>query len=673
MAVHGLTGLADGLPGPNLVSGEVAGDGKVAFVFPGQGSQWGGMSAALLAESEIFREHLTDCADALAPYLDWSLLDVLRERPSAPSLDRVDVVQPALFAVMVALAATWRSFGIRPAAVVGHSQGEIAAAHIADALSLDDAARIVALRSKAIAGIAGSGAMASVPLPADRVRGELGSGLSVAAVNGPLSTVMAGDAAALRELVESYRAQDIAAKMIGVNYASHSASVESVRDELLASLSGIRPRTAGTVFWSTVTGGPLDGSELTPQYWYRNLRQTVRFREAIDALAVAGYRSFIETSPHPVLTTSVQLCLEVADAVNGTLVTGSLRRDEGGWQRLSSSLAQAHVHGLPVDWAPAFPRRLARHVDLPTYAFQQERFWLDGQAASRYDPADTGHPLLGTAMPRAAGGVLFAGRFSPRTQPWLADHVVAGMCVFPGTGFAELAVRAGGQVGCAGLDELIIETPLVLLADRDVEIQVSVDEPDESGRRRLTIHSRLPDADDPGWSERQWTRNATGQVAPAGRAEPRWQGEWPPPGARPIDLDGHYEQLDAAGFHYGPSFRGLVSAWRDAERAYAEVRLPNDLDPSGFAIHPALLDMALHILGLGGVLDEPGLPFSWTDVTMPGGQARSLRVQATPSGARLGCGAHCRRHRDPRLLDRRPHRQARRYSPARGAGWRGRG
>ncbi|WP_425578677.1 type I polyketide synthase, partial [Streptomyces cremeus] len=388
-----LDALAAGDSSAAVVHGTADLDGRTVFVFPGQGSQWTGMAAELLDESPVFAERLHECAAALSAHTDWSLVDVLRRVDGAPSLDRVDVVQPATFAVMVSLAHLWASYGVIPDAVLGHSQGEIAAAAVAGALTLEDAARVVALRSQAIArGLAGSGGMVSVPLSADEVGERLaarGANVSVAAVNGPRTVVVAGDPGDLDALIEELAAEGVRARRIAVDYASHSAQVEQVQDELLAALAPVRPRTADIPFFSTVTGDWLDTAALDAAYWYRNLRETVRFGPAVAALLDQGHQFFVEASPHTVLTMAVQAVAE--DTGHRAAALGTLRRDKGGTRRFLTSLAEAFVRGARVDWTRDFEGIGARRVTLPTYAFQREHLWaLPGRPRTTggADPAD---------------------------------------------------------------------------------------------------------------------------------------------------------------------------------------------------------------------------------------------------------------------------------------------
>ncbi|WP_143264448.1 type I polyketide synthase, partial [Amycolatopsis kentuckyensis] len=362
---------------PGLVRGSARRGGKVAFVFPGQGSQWVGMALDLMDTSPAFAARMRDCERALAPFVEWSLSEVLGDETM---LQRVDVVQPALFAVMVSLAEVWRAHGVQPDAVIGHSQGEIAAAAVAGALSLEDAARVVALRSKAILALAGRGGMVSVAAAREIVEPRLTAEVSIAAVNGPAAVVVSGSPAALDALIESCEADGIRAKRVPVDYASHSGQVEAIEAELRELLAPVSPRSSAITFHSTVTAEPMDTAGLDGAYWYANLRNPVLFDTAVRQLAEDGYDTFIECSPHPVLTMSVE------DTVDEAVVTGTLRRGEGGLDRLYTSFAEAWVHGVDLDWTPAFGEG-ARLIPLPTYAFDHQRYWLDPAPAA---PADDG-------------------------------------------------------------------------------------------------------------------------------------------------------------------------------------------------------------------------------------------------------------------------------------------
>ncbi|MDI5968727.1 SDR family NAD(P)-dependent oxidoreductase [Streptomyces sp. SL13] len=364
----------NGARGTDETAGE---ETDIVFVFPGQGSQWVGMAVGLLDSSPVFAARFAECEAALEEFVDWSLSDVVRGAEDAPGFDRVDVVQPALWAVMVSLAALWESFGVVPSAVVGHSQGEIAAACVAGGLSLRDGARVVALRSRAITVMAGHGGMVSVALPhadAEELAGRW-DGVSVAAVNGPTSVVVSGDADALTELVAHCEASGVRARRIEVDYASHSAHVESLKDELFDVLSDVVPLVPRVPFFSTVTGDWVEDAAFDAEYWFTNLRRTVRLESSVRELAAQGHRVFVEMSPHPVLTLPVEETL--ADAGVDAVVTGTLRRGEGGLARFYASLGEVWVSGVAVEWDKAFTGLAPSRVELPTYAFQRQRFWLE--------------------------------------------------------------------------------------------------------------------------------------------------------------------------------------------------------------------------------------------------------------------------------------------------------
>ncbi|WP_443054545.1 type I polyketide synthase [Streptomyces sp. NBC_00683] len=391
-ALAGVSVLAGGGVGPGVVSGVADVSGRSVFVFPGQGSQWVGMGRDLLDSSSVFARALTEVSGVLGSVSGWSVLDVVRGVEGAVSLGRVDVVQPVSFAVMVALARVWESFGVRADAVVGHSQGEIAAAHVAGVLSLEDAARVVVLRSRAIAGgLAGRGGMVSVALPAEEVR--LGEGVELAAVNGPSSVVVAGDPEALDRLVSEYEAQGVRVRRVPVDYASHTSHVELIEAELADVLAGLKPGSAAIPMYSSVDGRWVEGTELDGGYWFRNLRQTVRFADATAALVAEGFRAFVEVSAHPVLAHSIQETLD-SSPQTPSVVTGTLRRDDGGPDRILLSIAELHVRGIPVDWTPAFGEPRSPRVELPTYAFQHQHYWLESTQGAR-------HTVTGDLVPPA--------------------------------------------------------------------------------------------------------------------------------------------------------------------------------------------------------------------------------------------------------------------------------
>ena len=644
----GLADLARGEHRDGVVEGRAGAARKAVFVFPGQGAQWEGMALELLDASPVFAEQLRACGDAFAAHVDWSLEQVLRGGEGAPSLERVDVVQPALFAVMVSLAAMWRSAGVEPAAVVGHSQGEIAAAHVAGGLSLEDAARIVCLRSRAVADLlAGQGGMGSVALAPDETLARIerfGERLSLAAVNGPASVVVSGERDALDAFLAACEADGVWARTIPVDYPSHSALVEQLRERIERDLAGIRPQPAAVPFVSTVTAETTDTATLDAGYWYRNLRQPVRFHDAVTALIEEGAGAFVETSPNPGLTVSIASAVEAAGATDRVVAIGTLRRGEGGLDRFLTALAEAHVHGVAVDWSPLLEG--GRQAELPPYAFQRRRYWLEpltgaGDLSAAGLDAVT-HPLLHTAQVVAGSDDrLFTGRVSRTSHPWTGDHVVLDTVVLPGTAWVDLAIAAGETVGCPVVQELVFETPLALGDGEAADVQVRIDGADGEGARPIAIWSRSGEAADV--AERSWTRHATGTLAPdAGRPTPvafeRLDAEsWPPAGSEAVDVDRLYDRLAQRGLVYGASFTGLRAAWRRGDEVFAEVSLDDEHadEAARHRIHPALLDAALH--GLGALVsdDEDAggrLLFHWEETRLFATGASALRVRLVAAG-----------------------------------------
>ncbi|AGP59517.1 hypothetical protein M271_40690, partial [Streptomyces rapamycinicus NRRL 5491] len=598
------------LLGDDTVTGTAVTDPRIVFVFPGQGWQWLGMGSALRDSSVVFAERMAECAAALREFVDWDLFTVLDD-PAV--VDRVDVVQPASWAMMVSLAAVWQAAGVRPDAVIGHSQGEIAAACVAGAVSLRDAARIVTLRSQAIArGLAGRGAMASVALPAQDV--ELVDGAWIAAHNGPASTVIAGTPEAVDHVLTAHEAQGVRVRRITVDYASHTPHVELIRDELLDITSDSSSQTPLVPWLSTVDGTWVD-SPLDGEYWYRNLREPVGFHPAVSQLQAQGDTVFVEVSASPVL-------LQAMD--DDVVTVATLRRDDGDATRMLTALAQAYVHGVTVDWPAILGTTTTRVLDLPTYAFQHQRYWLKSVDRAAAD----GHPLLGTvvALP-GSDGVVLTGRVSLATHTWLADHAVRGSVLLPGTAFVELVVRAADEVECDVVDELVIETPLLLPQTGGVQLSVSVAEADESGHRTVTVFSQADNTD-------AWIRHVSATISTSDTPLSLPESDtWPPAQAQPMNVADFYDRLMAEGYEYGPAFQGLQAAWRDGDTVYAEVALAEEQaqEAARYDVHPALLDAALHACTLNTPDAEEGvgLPFSWNHVQVHATGPATLRVAVT--------------------------------------------
>ena len=590
-AVAGLRALAQGERGPNVVVGSGA-PGKVVLVFPGQGSQWGGMGRELLDTSPVFARRIEACERALAPWIDWSLAAVLRGEVDPAMAERVDVVQVASFAMMVGLAEVWASVGVTPDAVLGHSQGEIAAACVAGALSLEDAARVVAVRAQAIAEVlSGRGGMASVALgEADAVArlAPWADRVSVAAVNSPSSVVIAGDVDALDEALAVVAAAGVRVRRVAVDYASHTRHVEALEATLADALAGIEARAPAVRLYSTVTGDWInDSGALDAGYWYRNLRQPVRFGPAVADLLGAGHSVFVEVSAHPVLAQPVA---EVADAAAmAAVVTGSLRRDDGGLRRLLTSMADVFVTGTPVDWTAILPTGTGTWVDLPTYAFDHQHYWLRTMPATDAGTlrlTGTDHPLIGAVVPLPhTAGFMTTSRWSPRSHPWLAEHELTDAVVVPNAALVELAIRFGDEIGAPVIAELTIDTPVVLPQHGARHIQMVVGGPDAARRRSVEVYSR---ADGAGMHE-PWTRHARGTLAP--------------------------DQADT---------------WQAADGFIAEVTLPETAtgDADRYGLHPGLLDAAVRTVVPAGMV-----PATWTDVRLLASGATAVRVRSSRTTA----------------------------------------
>ena len=619
--LSGLAALAQGTSAPNLVEGSTGSPRRTVFVFPGQGSQWHGMALELWKSSPVFAAELEACAEALQPFLDWSLLDVLREDPKAASLDRIDVVQPVLFAVMVSLAALWRSYGVEPSAVVGHSQGEVAAAYVAGGLSLEDAARVIARRSQAWAELSGKGAMLSVLAAAEEVTRRLepwSDRLGVAAVNSPGSVTVSGDPEALESFQGELAADGIKARLVpGVDTAGHSPQVDGLRDRMMREAAGVEPRASRIAFYSTVTGTPLDTRELDTGYWYRNMREPVSFEKATRALLDDGHTAFVECSPHAMLAMAMEQTME--DAGADAAVLNTLRRDDGGPDRFVTSFAEAYVRGVEPSWDTVFAGLDAQRVELPTYAFQRQRYWLDKPvatgdvAAAGLDSAE--HPLLGAAVVLAGSDEhLFTGRLSAQDHPWLAERTAGGPAVLPGAAFVELAVHAGDRAGCDRIEELALDAPLVLPEKGSVVVQVRVGPArEEDGRHPLTVYARLEGSQ----PDEPWTRHATGLLGSGGEPASFDLAVWPPEGAAALTPPA-----------------GVSAAWKLGDDLYAEVGLTEaeQGDAQRYGLHPVLIESALGMPELAG--DDGGLRLSasWTGTRLHAAGASALRVRLSPAG-----------------------------------------
>ncbi|MFF2223319.1 amino acid adenylation domain-containing protein [Streptomyces globisporus] len=602
-----------GEPHPRVVHGRArdAADRGLVWVFTGMGPQWWGMGRQLLEDEPVFRDAVTACDRALREFADWSLVEELTAEESVSRMSETWLAQPANFAVQIGLAALWRSHGVRPDAVVGHSTGEIAAFHVAGVYSLRDAARIVVHRSRLQQTLAGTGTMLAVSLSedeAERLVRPYRDRVSIAAVNSPTAITLAGDEAALTLLAEELRAEQQFAKFLTVEVPYHSVGMERIKGELLAELAPLEPRPAEVPLYLTGVEGTARGEELDAAYWWKNVRDRVRFRSAIDRIADDGHRVFLEVGPHPVLGHAIHECLDAGGRTALTLP--SIRRREDEPERFAASLGTLHTLGVPIDWDLLQPT--GRPVTLPRHPFRRDRHWTEPRPVAQVRLGHRDHPLLGRRTD--ATEPTWQARLDTEALPYLADHRIQDTVVFPAAGYLEMAAQAvlrltGGTT--AVLADIDLRKALFLPdgEDRTVEVSLSLENAaftiasptGEDGERAVHASGIVRTG--------QRRRTAPPLDAPAIRAGSR----------RHLEGPDCYTALAALGYHYGPAFQAVEEVWIGADEVLARIRPPRAIGDAaaGHHLHPVLLDACFQTLLAPLILTAPEDSAPATGIRLP--------------------------------------------------------
>ncbi|WP_341529635.1 type I polyketide synthase [Nostoc sp. UHCC 0302] len=597
---------------------------KVVFVFSGQGPQWWAMGRELLEQEPVFRAAIAECDALIKFHTNWSLLTELTANAAESRLQETEIAQPAIFALQVGLARLWRSWGIEPKAVVGHSLGEVAAAHVAGALSLADAVQLICLRGRLMQQATGNGKMAAVELSAEEterwLRGYEGK-LAIAAINSPTSTVVSGEPASVESFLELLQREQptVFSKLLPVNYAFHSPQMLPFAEELIGKLEQLQPQAAKIPIFSTVTGEAIKGEDFDAAYWGRNLRQPVRFAPAIEQLVSAGQTIFLEISPHPVLSGYISQTLSHLEQ-QGTVLP-SLRRGQAERATLLSSLGNLYTLGFTVDWQQLYPSEY-QVVSLPSYPWQRERYWFERKLPQK--PATSKinlHPLLGQRLRSALKETLFESELSIDLQPFLEGHQVYGMVVLPGAAYLEIALAAAKAVFGSGvsLQQVLIQEPLIIPADTSRIVQLILT-PEGEGQASFRIVSLTDDAN-------SWVQHSTGKIQ-AGQIDTAPIVSLQDLQAsiqEQLSVQTYYQQLRNRGLEYGQTFQGIEQLWRREGEALGRIRLPEALvsEAAGYQLHPVLVDSGFQLLfaTLAGVADE--------DTYLPVG-LENLRVYRRP-------------------------------------------
>ena len=646
--IEGLEAFIKGETRAGLSSGRKAlgAHKKLAFVFSGQGSQWFGMGRTLLHDEPIFREVIERCELALRPHTDWSLIAQLAATDTAESrLNEVDVIQPALFAVQVALAALWRSWGIEPDAVVGHSMGEVAAAYVSGALSLEDAALIICTRSKLVKRTVGQGAMASVELSIEDARNAIAGyedRVSIAVSTSPTSTVLSGDPGALAEILKQLEARDVFCRMVKVDFASHSPQMDPLRAELMQALEEVQPHLASVPIYSTVLDSVADGSELDALYWARNLREPVLFSASVQRLIEDGCETFVEISAHPILLSGIQQGIHYAGKTGAVLA--SIRREEDEHTAMLRSLGLLYSSGYAIDWNRIYPER-GENVGLPAYPWQRQRCWLE-PGADRDQPIHSAvrNSLLGQHFKSAASGGAdyWEIRLDKESLPFLDDHRIENVAALPASVYVEMASAAAREALGAqsiALTDVEFHRALFMPDGASITIQIIVAR-DADGAASFQIHSSSAGT---GSSAKSWILHASGKVSirPVSGSAPVIEEESLADiqlrSSEKVSGPDYYRQLSANAIQYGAFFQSITQLWLDGKSVLGELQISTDKDNDfcTYQLHPAVLDGCLQVLGAAVATEASRIGREGTYIPTRIGQ---IRILSRP-GAHLWCRA----------------------------------
>ncbi|GHO59328.1 type I polyketide synthase [Ktedonobacter robiniae] len=638
---------------------------RVAWIFPGQGSQWLGMGHDLLEREPVFRAMIEECDRVMRTYVDWSLLEQLQADEVYSRLNEINVVQPTLFAIEVALAALWRSWGIEPDVVVGHSMGEVGAAYVAGALSLEDAAWIICARSQLLLRVSGKGAMAAVELSMGQAQAfvrDYQGRVSVAVSNSPHSTVLSGGPQALTEILALLERNGIFGRLVRVDVASHSPQMDPLHDDLLALMQRVQPRTAQIPMFSTVSGAYLQGAELVAPYWVDNLRQPVLFLQATRALLAEGIDVFMEISPHPILVGAIRQTLEEYEIPG--LALASLRREEEGRAALLGTLGTLYTHGYDPDWARLFPTSV-QHVALPTYPWQRQRYWNSNAEHYFYgSPVQhqgtrnaTAHAILGLSTQSALhpDTYFWTTQIGPDILPYLGEHRVYDVPVLPGAAYIELSLAAATEIFGSQqflVEELELKQALFFPKGAPpftLQLIMMPEQQSEYMELRFFSTQAGQSSEALTWSEH--ARVTVCRIEEALSSESvmhpipeEVQRDWTLAMEAPI----YYQGLRNRGIQHGEPFQGVTHVWRRPGEVMAHLSLPEDVayDMAGYQLHPALMDSILQAI-------TPFLPEENDDSYVPV-EARRIKFHQRPVPG-VGLWSHAlvdmEKNRDPRMLE----------------------